>query len=276
MSANPTRLRFRHPARIRALCGFVLFVVVVVTALATAPPAGAAARLATARAELAPHVEGKVNGGATSANARFIVDVYQRLLGRSADNGGLDFHLSRLAAGGDRSRRALAYGLLFSAEGSRQEVRRAYDDLLGRQPDTAGEDYWTAHLQGRGLLELRVLLLASDEFRTTAGGTDDTWLAAVYLELLGRQPDAAGRAYWLGLLDAGVPRVLVAAGLYLSDEALGRRVDSYYVEAVGRTPSTAERNGAVSAIHRVGERGLRAQLWGSDEAFERYLQAALS
>lgn len=276
MSAKPIRLRPRHPAWFRAVCGVVLLAVIVVTMLASAPAAGATARPPAARIELATRPEGSVNGDVGSANARFIVGAYQRLLGRAADEDGLDFHLGRLAAGGDRTRRALAYGLLFSAEGSRQEVRRAYDDLLGRTPDVVGEDYWTAHLQGHGVLDLRVLLLASDEFRANAGGTDDGWLDAVYQEVLAREPDAGGRAYWRGLLAGGTPRVLVAAGLYLSDEALGLRVDAYYAEAVGRTPGHAERIGAVSAIRREGERGLRAGLWGSDEAFERYLQAALS
>ncbi|MEM9566224.1 MAG: DUF4214 domain-containing protein [Actinomycetota bacterium] len=215
-------------------------------------------------------------GSATSANARFVVDAYQTLLGRDPDTAGLDFHLARLASGGSRSRQAVTYALLFSAEGSRGEVGRAYQDLLDRAPDGPGSDYWTSHLEGNGVVDLRVLLLASDEYRTRAGATDQSWIEALYVDVLGRGADASGLAYWTGQASAGVARALIAAAVYQSDEALARRATAYYSEILGRSPSTGERDGAVATIRRIGERGLRAELLASDEAFESSLQAALS
>ncbi len=215
-------------------------------------------------------------GSATSANARFVVAGYQQLLGRAADTAGLDFHVSRLAAGGDRTRQAFTYSMLFSVEGSRQEVRRAYQGLLGRSADSVGEDYWTNHLQGHGVLDLRVLLMSSDEYYRYSGDSATAWLEALYLDILGRASDQEGLEYWLDVVNGGVARALVVAGLYLSDEALGRRVDTYYQESLGRSPSSSERAGAITTIRRDGERGLRAQIWASDEVYETYLQAAQS
>lgn len=215
-------------------------------------------------------------GPVTSANARFIVDGYQDLLGRTADTSGLDFHLSRLAAGGDRSRKAFTYSLLFSVEGSRGEVTRAYGDLLGRAPEAAGQSYWTDHLQGHGVLDLRVLLLASQEYHNRAGGNDRAWIEALYADVLGRSADASGLAYWLERTQAGTPRALIAAAIYQGDESLARRAIAYYQEILSRSPSANERQGAIDTIRRVGERGLRAELLASDEAYETYLQAALS
>ncbi|MGF1596273.1 MAG: DUF4214 domain-containing protein [Acidimicrobiales bacterium] len=212
-------------------------------------------------------------GPAGSANARYLVELYSRLLGRGADTGGLDFFLARLASGGDLTRQQVARALLFSDEGSRQEVRRAYDELLGRTPDGGGEDYWTTHLRTHGVLDLRVLILASDEYATAAGGSDAAWLEAVYHDVLGRASDDGGRPYWLGLRTAGVPRALIVAGIYRSDESLGRRVDTYHSEALGRSPSTAERGAAIGWMRADGERSVRARLWASDEAFEPFLQA---
>ena len=239
-------------------------------------PLGLAAPVGAAEVESPPGglVTGSLAGPVSSANARYLADVYQRLLGRAVDEAGLDFQLNVIKAGGDRSRRIVTHGLLFSAEGSRQEVQRAYTELLRRGPDNAGEDYWTAHLQGHSLLDLRVLLLASDEYHTKAGGTDAAWLEAVYQDVLGRATDQAGRTYWLDAVGRGVARPLIVAGIYLSDEALGRRVDTYFNEALGRVPSASERSGSVQIIRREGERGLRAILWASDERFESYLQAA--
>ena len=213
---------------------------------------------------------------AESANARFVADGYQELLGRTADTGGLDYHVSRLTAGGDRTRLAFAYSMLFSVEGSRREVRRAYTGLLGRSVDGAGDSYWTNHLQGHGVLDLRVLLMSSNEYWNGSGDSDTDWLEALYQDNLGRPSDPGGRAYWLGLIEAGIPRPLIVAGLYLSDEALGRRVNAYYDEILDRAPSTTERNAGITTIRSRGERELRARLFASDERFERYLQAALS
>ncbi len=216
------------------------------------------------------------SGNADSANARFVVDGYQQLLGRTADTDGLDFHLSRLASGGDTSRYAFTYSMLFSVEGSRQEVERAYTGLLSRSADAAGEEYWTDHLQGHGVLDLRVLLMSSDEYWRGSGDSDADWLEALYQDILGRPSDTTGRQYWSGQIDDGVARPLIAAGLYLSDEALGRRVDTYYDETLDRQPTVDERIEAIATIRSRGERELRARLWASDEAFEQYLQAALS
>lgn len=223
-----------------------------------------------------PRITAVYTGPVTSANARFVVEGYRDLLGREPDTAGLDFHLARLASGGDRSRWAFTYSLLFSGEGSRGEVARAYDDLLDRAPDGPGSDYWTAHLQGHSVLDLRVLLLASDEYRNRAGATDQGWIEALYADVLGRGTDPSGLAYWLERAGSGIPRPLIAAAIYQSDEALGRRADAHYLEVLSRTPSTAERAGAVATIRRIGERGLRAELLASDEAFEVHLQAALS
>lgn len=242
---------------IRRLIGAVLIVVGVVAGLAPLVSA-----------------EGGFTGPASSANARYVVEVYQQLLGRSADTEGLDFHLGRITAGGDSARERFTRSLLFSEEGSRAEVVRAYGELLGRSPESVGSTYWTDHLRTRGVVDLRVLLLASDEYHNRVGGTDEAWVDALYSVVLRRPADPSGRAYWFEQLDRGVPRVLVAAGIYLSDEALGNRADSYFQEALARLPTPSERTGAIVTIRVRGERGLRAHLWASSEAFESHLVAA--
>lgn len=259
LGTRPTRPR-RARARVVAL--FIALVVALVGTIAS-PGATASSSTSPARALGPP---------ASSANARYLTDAYDALLGRTVDAAGLDYQLNVIKAGGDQSRRLVTYGLLFSAEGSRQEVQRAYDELLRRAPEAGGEQYWTTHLQGHGVLDLRVLLLASDEYHVRAGGVDAPWLEAVYRDVLGRSTDANGRAYWFGQLASGVPRPLIVARVYLSDEALGKRVDAYYAEALGRSPAADERADAIRVIRVEGERGFRAQIWASDERFERYLE----
>lgn len=277
MSRNVAYAAKEPPRKPLRIALFVLTSMVAALALLLVlPPPGVAASTADSPQENPTSNIAAFGGTANSANARYVVDAYQQLLGRTADSGGVDFHLGRLSAGGDQSRQTFVYTLLFSTEGSGQEVGRAYGDLLGRTADATGASYWTSHLQGHGVLDLRVLLLASDEFHARAGGTNAAWIEALYLDVLGRASDPTGRQYWLDLADAGTPRPLIVAGLYLSDEALERRVDAYYQETLARAASPAERSEGVAYIRTYGERQLRAKIWASDEVFEQYLDAALS
>ncbi|MEZ5411463.1 MAG: DUF4214 domain-containing protein [Acidimicrobiales bacterium] len=283
MPTRPPNRRHRIPAPPSFLGAAALALAVLLGPVAAAgaadsppPPAAAGTGPAAGSGPGAGAVVAAVTGPVTSANARYVADAYQTLLGRPADDAGLDYQLARLAAGGDRSREAMAWSLAFSVEGSGLEVDRAYTDLLGRAPDSAGATYWTAHLQGHGVVDLRVLLLASDELRLrSGGGTDSGWVGALYSAVLGRGPDSAGEQYWLGRLQAGVPRALVAASIYQSDEALGRRVQALYSEILSRAASGAEQTAGVAVIRATDERNLRAHLIASDEAFEPYLSGVL-
>lgn len=253
-----------------AVVAAVVFVAILLVALV-----GGALIVTPASADTTDPTAG-VTGPVSSANARFIEASYQELLARDPDAAGLDYQLARIAAGGDQSRHVLAYSLLFSVEGSRQEVKLAYQELLGRSTDADGENYWTDLLTARGVLELRVLLLASDEYYLSSGGTNQAWLNALYNDVLGRGTDGPGEAYWLDLLDIGLARPSIAGAIYHSDEALSGRAESYYQGALSRSPSLAESLAAIALIRASGERYLRAQVWASDEAFETYLVAAWS
>ncbi|MEM7339042.1 MAG: DUF4214 domain-containing protein [Actinomycetota bacterium] len=248
--------------RDRSRWSLLLAALVVVTALVVLG-------LATPRAAA-------VSGPINSANASFIADSYTQFLGRSADDAGLDYHLGVLSAGGDQRRLTFTYALLFSAEGAGIEVDRAYQDLLNRAAEADGRAFWASRLQGHGVSDLRVLLLASDEYVANAGGTESAWIDALYADVVDRPADDDGKQYWLDQRAAGVARANVAAGLYFSDEALGRRVDAYYTELLSRAPAAGERTAGIAQIRATGERSLRAAVWASDEAYETYLQAAWS
>jgi len=95
-----------------------------------------------------------------------------------------------------------------------------YIDLLQRNADQAGIDFWSARL--------------SSDMTThdvaTAFATSDEWLGVVvddlYEDILGRGPDASGRAFWISQLQAGVPAPQVVSSFFASDE---------YFESVGGT-----------------------------------------
>lgn len=95
-----------------------------------------------------------------------------------------------------------------------------YVDLLQRNADQPGIDFWTSRL-GSDM---------STHDVATAFATSDEWLGVVvddlYEDILGRGPDAGGRAFWISQLQAGVPAPQVVSSFFASDE---------YFEAVGGT-----------------------------------------
>ena len=210
------------------------------------------------------------SSSAGSANAQWIAYAYEDLLGREADASGLDFWLGRLAAGGNRARLQVARQFVYSPEGSAGEVERGFATILGRGPDASGGQFWTAFLIDNPVVTLRAALYSSDEVFNRAGGVDP-WIQLVYADLLGRPPEAEGAAFWSSQLEAGVNRYVLVDFVYTSDEALGRRVDSYYAEVLSRTPSAAERAEGIALIRATDERELRVQLISSDERFEQFL-----
>jgi len=209
-------------------------------------------------------------GTVDSANARYVVATYRQFLDHDPGDVELDAHLDRLAAGGDISREQVARALLFGERGSANEVDRAYQSILGRSAEPSGSRYWTAHLQDHDVLDLRVLLMSSDEYVRRSGGTNRAWITALYRDVLGRKAESAGLSYWTQVADRGVARPIIVAGFYLSRESLGNRTDAYYRIVLDRAPTAAERAAGASTIAAEGERSFYARLWASDEAFEPY------
>ncbi len=205
-----------------------------------------------------------------SANAQWIAYAYDDLLGREADAAGVDFWLGRLAAGGDKARLQVARQFVFSPEGSAGEVERGFATVLGRQPDAAGAAFWTAFLMDNPVVTLRAALYSSDEVFTNAGGVDP-WIQLVYADLLDRPPEPDGAAFWKQQVEAGVNRYVLVDFVYTSDEALGRRVDSYYAEVLGRAPTADEQAEGIAIIRASDERELRVRLIASDEKFEQFV-----
>jgi hypothetical protein len=102
-------------------------------------------------------------GGGTART--WVADLYPKLLGRTADPGGLDYWSRQAAAIG---RDAVARRFYQSPESARHRVTGLYRDLLDREPDPSGLAHWSAKVVTDGDLALAVQLAASNEYRTRA------------------------------------------------------------------------------------------------------------
>lgn len=145
-----------------------------------------------------------------------IDDLYQRVLGRPADDDGKRYWLEVLESGV----RVEDVGVQFygSAEyyrkmgGTEPYVTALYDNLLHREPDQSGLDYWAGKLRDR---TTRPPGVADGFYKSIESRLDR--VARLYQTILGRDPDPSGQLHWAKRL-LTTDDVLLAVELSLSDE----------------------------------------------------------
>jgi hypothetical protein len=85
-------------------------------------------------------------------------------------------------------------------------IWRLYRAAFKRLPDANGQAYWESMLLTVGLPVIAQAFMASQEWIDTYGATTDAqFVTLLYRNVLNREPDAGGLAYWVGLL-ASDPR----------------------------------------------------------------------
>ncbi len=99
----------------------------------------------------------------------------------------------------------------------------------------------------------------------TVAPRDDVFLTHLYQDLLGRAPEEEGFHYWRGLLDAGVSRERVSAGIAASPEYRTDQVQQLYTKYLGRSADANELKAALAATDGLpdGTNGLKATLLSS-------------
>ncbi len=115
-------------------------------------------------------------------------------------------------------------------------VAGAYGLYLKRLPDAEGLAYWIDQLQNQGVTDekLETDFLSSGEYIASHGGTGNAWVIGMYQDLLGRNPDPAGLAYWTNVLSTGGSAYSVAYGFAASAEREGQRIAGDYEIYLGR------------------------------------------
>jgi hypothetical protein len=140
------------------------------------------------------------------------------------------------------ARSAAALGLTQSAEYYSNFIAATYQKYLGRAPDANGLAYWLNQMQNQGLSDehLEAGFIGSTEYIDNHGGVGSGWVTGMYMNLLGRTPDATGLQYWLNQLDAGVATADIAYGFAASKERESARVTADYKLYLGRTANPSE------------------------------------
>jgi peptidoglycan-N-acetylglucosamine deacetylase len=199
---------------------------------------------------------------------RYVQATFRVFLGRSATQAELDRWGSHLYYGGPRS--ALTDTLARSREWVGRSVQELYQAAFQRPADPAGHEFWIGYvLAGRRITDVGAHLLASQEFFTRAGATNLGYVTALYHTVLHRDPDAAGLAHWVGLLDRGTPRLTISQSFFGSRESRLDRVDRTYHSVLGRPPETAGRDYWADQLVRIDDVRLASSLAVSHEFYSR-------
>ncbi|MFT7600471.1 MAG: hypothetical protein ACI8TP_003413 [Acidimicrobiales bacterium] len=158
---------------------------------------------------------------------REVIRLYLGLFQRLPDEEGLTFWAGRRNAGVPLT--VVAQGFLGSAEfaelvgivDNRAFAAQVYRNVLGREPDAAGLDFWAGRLDaGVSRPSLVVSFTESPEFVTSTDAT--VTVTTIYSGMLDRQPDPGGLAFWVARLEAGGSPVPLIDGFFRSSEYAAR------------------------------------------------------
>jgi len=151
------------------------------------------------------------------SNKAFIEEQYEKGLDRGSDEEGMSYWLKDLATG--QSRENVAANIRRSDEFSTQAedyLEGVYENILERDPDVEGLDYWKEQLTSGNQTR--------EEVEANINRSDEKWLGDTYKELLGRGLGDEGRDYWLDdINERGQTRDQVIANIKRSDEYLNRQ-----------------------------------------------------
>ena len=193
---------------------------------------------------------------------------YVKVLGRSPDPGGLAFWRDSLEAGSDPV--AFLDGLLRSGEADAWigQLLRAYRSAYGRGADIGGLRFWLRQRPATGGASFRQVaysaFVRSPEFDAKYGGTsDDEFVRRIYVNALGRPPDAAGQAHWVARLrSTSRPQIVFEiseSAEHRARRAAEVRVSGAFVLLLDRLPD-ANAPGSAEVVRAI---------WGSPELASR-------
>lgn len=201
--------------------------------------------------------------------AQFVRAAYRTFLGRLPSDTVLRDRTVAIDSG-RRSRADLTGELARSIEWIGRSVDALFRGALGRPVDAAGLRYWRDRVvEGMRLTDVGVYVLASDEFFRRNGATPESFVRALYRQILHRPADVAGLRYWLGTLQRGAGRDVVAASFYASIESRRDRVTRTYRSVLGRDPDAGGLAYWADRLLVLDDVDLAAYLASSAEYFAR-------
>ncbi len=163
------------------------------------------------------------------SNTQFVTLLYNNVLHRAPDAGGLANWLGMLNSGASRASVVTGFSespefvTATDPELHAGQVYRLYGATLARQPDAGGFVYWSDAMDsGLSVNAVAVGFVNSTEFQATQATygalTNSQFVTLLYNNVLHRAPDAGGFASWVDQLNSGTSRTSVVTGFSESAE----------------------------------------------------------
>ncbi len=182
-------------------------------------------------------------------NKEFVSALYLMLLDKVAEPLVIDYYATRLDAG-LLTRSGMVYNAITGSEYNiaAEKLTRLYLATFNRLPDYDGFLFWLGvHRNGGSDGMIAQTFAQSDEFVTKYGKnlSNEQYLDQIYSNVLGRNADAAGKAYWLNEMANGVSRGLVLGSFAQSAEFIATtqtkvNASILYATLIGRMPTNSE------------------------------------
>jgi uncharacterized delta-60 repeat protein len=171
-----------------------------------------------------------------SQNELFVDQVYLDLLKRPVDQVGFTYFLNGLDDG-VFTRTQVVQLIEGSQEYRTDQIEGLYMSYLKRPADPDGLQSWLSLLNSGATIEqIKSGILGSQEYFQEQGGTNASYLQAVYEAVLSRPIDPTGAADWGAELANGVSRTQVAFQILSSTEAYDDLITSVYESYLHRAP----------------------------------------
>jgi uncharacterized repeat protein (TIGR01451 family) len=201
-----------------------------------------------------------------AAMTSFVNGLYHDVLGRVADQPGLDGWVMALEGGASRA--AVAAAFWNSLEHREIEVEQLYETLLYRPADPAGLAGWTSALMsGASEQDVEIGFLSSPEYAAKHPG-NALFIESLYAIVLGRPASLAEVMGWEQAVQAGETPAVLARAFLTSMEGADREVNALYFQALGRAVDPS----GLNAFAPLLEAGLPLEavavaLYSSDEYY---------
>ena len=202
----------------------------------------------------------------SAASQALVAQMYQDLLQRPADAGGLTNWTAALDHNASPSQVAL--DVAQSPEARNLQVQSLYQQFLHRTADPAGLAGFTQALAaGQTLEQVAAAIVASPEFYQNRGaGSDSGFLNALYQDALNRPIDSSGAASFGQALAGSTSRAQVAAAIFASAELQQDIVQRDYQYFLHRAADAGGLAISTQALqHGMRDEQLAAAIVGSAE-----------
>ncbi|MEX0712439.1 MAG: peptidylprolyl isomerase [Pirellulales bacterium] len=168
-----------------------------------------------------------------SEDHRFVVKLFNDLLGRTPSQSDAQFWYQQLRDGAGREEVARRFRATF--EPREQLVQSFYQEFLNREGEEQGVTYWIDRLNGGEPQEMIAAgFVNSPEYFRLHGSDNDAFLMAAYDQLADTVPDPPGMEFWRSTLDAGTERLAVIFKLCETESGRAMAVDRLYSQLLGR------------------------------------------